>query len=188
MVGGLLNQKKKKVKRGGKKHKKSEPLVIFSTNAAGLKFKENSLKNVLKELNAGIFTIQETHFAKKGQFKLQDFEIFEAIRTKDKGGTMIGAHKALDPKLIIEYSEDFELVVIEIKIRNKEVRIMTGYRPQESWNEVDRMPFFISLEKEISKAELARKSIIIEMDSNSKLGKDYIYPWIHMVKHKMDVC
>ena len=174
MVGGLLNQKKKKVKRGGKKHKKSEPLVIFSTNAAGLKFKENSLKNVLKELNAGIFTIQETHFAKKGQFKLQDFEIFEAIRTKDKGGTMIGAHKALDPKLIIEYSEDFELVVIEIKIRNKEVRIMTGYGPQESWNEVDRMPFFISLEKEISKAELAGKSIIIEMDSNSKLGKDYI--------------
>ena len=36
------------------------------------------------------------------------------------------------------------------------------------------MPFFISLEKEISKAELAGKSIIIEMDSNSKLGKDYI--------------
>ena len=36
------------------------------------------------------------------------------------------------------------------------------------------MPFFIALEAEIVKAELAGKSVIIEMDSNSKLGPEYI--------------
>ena len=36
------------------------------------------------------------------------------------------------------------------------------------------MPFFITLEAEIIKAELAGKSVIIEMDSNSKLGAEYI--------------
>ena len=176
MEGLLKNQhgKRKRVKRGGRKHNKSEPLVIFSSNAAGLKLKAHSLKNVIQELNVGIFTIQETHFPKKGNFKHQNFEIFEAIRSKEKGGTMVGAHKALNPVLIQDYSEDFELIVIEIKIRDKEIRIMTGYGPQESWNEVDRIPFFVSLEKEISKAELLGKSIIIEMDSNSKLGKEYI--------------
>ena len=72
--------------------------------------------------------------------------------------------------LISEYSEDFELIVIEIKIQNKEIRIMTGYGPQETWSEEDRMPFFLALEQEIIKAEMQGKSMIIEMDSNIKLG------------------
>ena len=59
---------------------------------------------------------------------MDNFEIFEAIRKKEKWGSMIGAHKALQPILI----QEFELLVVEIKIRNKEIRIMTGYGPQES--------------------------------------------------------
>ena len=87
---------------------------------------------------------------------------------------MIGAHKALNPILIEEYSNDFELLVIEIKIKNKEIRLISGYGPQECWNELERIPFFVALEKEIAKAELLGKSIIIEMDSNSKLGTEWI--------------
>ena len=167
--------KKKKVKRGGRKFKhKNENLKIFSTNAAGLKNKANSLKNEIKNLNAGIFTVQETHYNKKGKFKLENFEIFEAIRKKHNGGTLIGAHKALKPMLIAEYSEDFELLVIEITIRNKDIRVMTGYGPQETWSDIERMPFFAALEEEIAKAEMLGKSMIIEMDSNSKLGKEII--------------
>ena len=36
------------------------------------------------------------------------------------------------------------------------------------------MPFFVSLEEEIVKALAEDKSLIIEMDANSKLGKDFI--------------
>ena len=136
-MGRVLDRSKnkKRVKRGGRKQRKPESLVIFSTNSAGLKSKLASFKSELSELNAGVFTLQETHFAKKGKLKLENYEIFEAIRTKVKGGTMIGAHKALKPILIEEYSEDFELLVVEIKIRNREIRIITGYGPQECWNE-----------------------------------------------------
>ena len=63
---------------------------------------------------------------------------------------------------------------MEVKIRNKEIRIISGYGPQETWPDVERMPFFVALEQEISKAEMEGKSIIIEMDSNSKLGPDLI--------------
>ena len=74
---------------------------MFSTNAAGLKSKVQSLKNEIKCTNAAVFTVQETHFPKKGKFKLENFEIFLAIRkNKFKGGTLIGAHKALSPMLI----------------------------------------------------------------------------------------
>ena len=51
---------------------------------------------------------------------------------------------------------------------------MSGYGPQESWKEDERLPFFIALESEIAKAELSGKSVIIELDSNSKLGPDYV--------------
>ena len=44
-MAGLLKNKKK-VKRGGRKFKKkNESLIVFSTNAAGLKLKVKSLKN-----------------------------------------------------------------------------------------------------------------------------------------------
>ena len=82
--------------------------------------------------------------------------------------------KALKPMLIKEYSDDFELLIVEIKIGDREVRIMTGYGPQESWSEIERIPFFLTLEEEIIKSEMLGISVIIEMDSNSKLGPDLI--------------
>ena len=121
-----------------------------------------------------MFTIQESHFGKKGKLKVENYEIFEAIRKKQKGGTIIGVHKGLKPILIKEYSDEFELIVVEIQIKNKEIRIMSGYGPQETWPEVDRMPFFMALEQEIIKAEMQGKSMFIEMDSNSKLGQEII--------------
>ena len=124
--------------------------------------------------NAGIFTVQESHYLTKGKISIENFEIFESIRKKAKGGTMIGVHKGLYPCLIQEYDSDFELLVIEVKISNKEIRIMSGYGPQECWPERDRIPFFLALEQEIIKAENSGKSILIEMDANSKLGPNII--------------
>ena len=92
---------------------------MFSAIADGLNKKVHSLKYQIKESNAAVFKIQETNFSKKGRFKHEDFEIFEAIRqNKEKGGCMIGIHKSLEPVLIEEYSEKFELIVTEVKISN----------------------------------------------------------------------
>ena len=51
---------------------------------------------------------------------------------------------------------------------------MTGVGPQENWDEDKRNPFFIALEAEVVKAHISGKSVIIEIDSNSKLGTRYI--------------
>ena len=87
------NRRKHKNKRGGRKHT-NENLTIFSTNAAGLKAKLDSFKNELNTSEAAIFTIQESHFNKKGKLRLENFKVFEAIRKEQKGGTIIGAHNA----------------------------------------------------------------------------------------------
>ena len=68
----------------------------------------------------------------------------------------------------------FELLVVEIEINHRAVRIMSGYGPQENWKEDDRTPFFSALEEEICKAEFAGISILIQMDANSKLGPEII--------------
>ena len=120
-MAGLLNKKKTKRGRGKKREKL---LNIFSTNSAGLKNKLKSLKNELKVLNVGVFTIQETHATKKGSIKVDGFDIYEAIRNKKKGGTMIGVHRGLNPMLISEYSDEFELIVVEVEIAKHKIRII----------------------------------------------------------------
>ena len=105
----------------------------------------------------------------------EEYEIFESIRqNKEKGGCLIGIHKSLDPVLIEEYSEKFELIVTKVKIANKEIRILTGYGPQETWSDEDKMPFYVALEEEVVKAQAEGKSIIMELDANCKLGTEYI--------------
>ena len=87
---------------------------------------------------------------------------------------MIGIFSTLNPILIEEYDDTFELLVVEIRVAGKEIRIISGCGPQETWKESERMPFFLALEKEIVKAEMENKSVMIAMDANSKLGPDVV--------------
>jgi hypothetical protein len=100
-------------------------------------------------------------------------QIYEAIRRKEHG-TMMGVHVSLQAMLFSEYSEKFEMLVVEVKISNKEVRVITAYGPQENVSIEERMPFFATLEEEIVSAYMSNKSIIIQMDANSKLGKEIV--------------
>ena len=99
----------------------------MTANAAGMKLKAQSIINIINNQNIGIFTLQETHFLKKGKLKLQGWQTFESIRKMKGGGSMIGAHESLNPILINEYSDKFELLVIEIVIGGKYLRVITGY-------------------------------------------------------------
>ena len=51
----------------------------------------------------------------------KDYKIFESIRDKLGGGSLIGIHNSLNPKLISEYNEEFELLVVETAIENKDI-------------------------------------------------------------------
>ena len=147
-------------------------LKMFSTNGAGVvNGKIDSLINEVKATGATIVTVQETHCRRKGRIQMDNMVVFESIRSKKGGGTICAIHQDLNPKLVEEYNEPYELIVVEIE-GNK--RIITGYGPQENWSEDKRLPFFISLEEEVVKAAVAGKSVIIEMDANSKLGPKYI--------------
>ena len=66
---------------------------------------------------------------------IDDHIVFEAIRKAKGGGTLISGHTDFNPKLIVQYEEEFELLVVEIELKEKHVRIISGYGPQENWPE-----------------------------------------------------
>ena len=74
--------KTKKTRRGwGAKGKKSSKFTIFGNNANGLKAKQDSLINTLKNLGSpSCVLIQETKLRHQGTFKLKGYQIFEKIR------------------------------------------------------------------------------------------------------------
>jgi exonuclease III len=99
-----------------------QTIKLFSTNAAGLKNgKVRSLRNEVINTKSNIITIQETHFTQKGRFQMNGMVVFEAIRKKKGGGTLMAIKEELKPKLIEEYIEDFELLVVEIEATNKTI-------------------------------------------------------------------
>ena len=150
-------------------------IKLFATNAAGvINGKMESLKSEVAASEATVVTVQETHCKQKGKIQMNKLVSFEAIRKKKGGGTICAIHEDMEPKLIEEYDTEFEMIVIEIKVKNRNIRIITGYGPQENWVEEKRMPFFTALESEIIKAKIEGKSVIVEMDANSKLGKEFI--------------
>ena len=143
----MKNHKTKihKVTRRGGKSISGLKLKVISTNSQGDKF--TSLGGLVKSKCAAVFTCQETMSRKKGKHSLDSFIIFEAIRKKTGGGSMLGVHESLNPHLIALYEEDFELIVVETKVGNKEIRFITGYGSQETWDETEKLPFLLHLTK-----------------------------------------
>ena len=118
----------------------NKSVIIYSTNGAGaVNGKAESLKSQVLATNANIVTIQETHCVRKGRIKMpQGFVIFEAIQKEKHGVTMCAIREELEPKLIEEYHDPFELLVVECKVNSKNIRIITGCGPQENWEESKR--------------------------------------------------
>ena len=149
-------------------------MYIVGANAAGLFNKIESLKRIINLFHPGVIFIQETKAARKNKLKLKDYEIFEHIR-KDSGGggILLALHRSLEPVIVSEGNED-EVITVEAKLGSQRVRFITAYGPQETSPEAAKSSFYQCLDLEIKKVKVVGVSICIEMDSNAKLGPNYI--------------
>ena len=62
----------------------------------------------------------------------------------------------------------------QVKVGDKNIRIINGYGPQKDDNIKDVLNFWHEIEAEVVKAKDENCMIIIEMDANAKVGKDVI--------------
>lgn len=173
-------KKPKKTRRGKRKSEiLNKNFSIVGTNAAGLKNKMPSLQNCITQLRPGVVFIQETKLYRKGQIKINEYEIFEQTRDKiHGGGLMIAAHEALEPVLVTEGDENAEILTVQGNVGGIPVRFMTGYGPQENEILQKKLDFYQKLDEEFQSAKEAEAGIILELDANAKIGpeKDKISP------------
>ena len=138
--------------------------------------KKESLLNNIQHFQPGVFFLQETKVSRKGQIKVENYEIFEVVRPNcPTGGSILtGVHKNLHPVFISGGEENIEILVVQAKIGKYECRFINGYGPQEYQNFEDRVNFYARLEQEVINAKMFENLICIEMDANAKLGPELI--------------
>ena len=174
---------KKNVKRGKRKsrrkliinNKNIKNMTLIGANTAGLLNKIQSLKSLISRFEPAVILLQETKVRSKNKLKLDNYFVYEHIRTESGGGGLLTAvHKSLEPVEITNIEDGEEILTVEAIINNKKVRFINDYGPQETASEDNRKAFFNFLDLEVRKAKTARSLVCIEMDSNAKLGSKLI--------------
>ena len=91
---------------------------------------------------------------------------------------LTAAHINTEPVLVSDHQDNgHEILVIQAKFGNKMCRYINAYGPQESTSLDQRnnnIEFYSILDQEVKNAQLLGHLVCIQMDSNAKLGPEYI--------------
>ena len=148
----------------------------MGTNSNGLKAKKTSLVNTLHFFNnPSVLTIQETKLRQNGIIKLEGYQIFEMHRLGLGGGLLTAVRHEIEPVLISQCEDEAEILVVQVKVGTRNIRILNAYGPQQlDVSPQIKLNFWQNLEKEIISAYEANCEIIIELDANAKVGPNII--------------
>ena len=173
------NKRKNRKRSEIRKHKlKPKKLRMFGVNAAGIKCKLDSLKNILERLNPQIWAVQETKLKPNERIKCDatdNFQMFYLYRHESQGGGLvIGVDKEIESTLVREGNDLVEAIVVQVVIGKLTIKIIVGYGPQENAPKEKKDKFWEFLEDEIIKADLENHGLIIQMDGNLHAGPEVI--------------
>ena len=148
-------------------------MSIFGTNSNGLSGKLSSLENAIKQLGYPSFvTIQETKL-RSHNFRLPGYQVFQKNRTGLGGGILTAVDENIGSVLVS--STESEILVVQSKIGDFNLRIINAYGPQEMESDKDNVfQFWQDLEKEVILAKESNCRILIQMDANAKVGCEII--------------
>ena len=168
-------KKRNRRKRKYSKHI-SQTLRFLGVNSAGLRSKLSTFHKVINDLKPSVFFIQETKLKEEGHVKIDDYVIFEKLRStkKNGGGLAIGAKPEFNPIWVKEGDEDVETLSINIFVKNLKIRCCTGYGPQEGDIKEKKELFWEYLDNEVIEAKNAGSGLIIQMDGNLWAGSEII--------------
>ena len=156
------------------KAKGHETLTVMSANANSLKNKLTSLKFNIAQLHPHIIVVQETKIKRKSQIELSGYQTYPTIRGDSGGGIMIACLSSLDPVLIFEGDAESEVLVVQVTLKSKPLRVIAGYGPQESSPVVVRETYRNTVEEQVERAYLAGCMVLIAEDANAKLGPELL--------------
>ena len=167
--------KVRKTRRTLKNKNVKNVFTVVGTNANGILGKRDSLFQIMDQLKPSVLFLQESKVGRKGQIKIPDYEIFEFVRSKANGGSLLtAAHSNLHPVLISSEECESEILVIQAKFGKYDCRFINAYGPQEYASLEDKISFYARLDQEVKNAKLFNCLFCLEMDANAKVGSEII--------------
>ena len=166
-----------KTRRGLSKHKTQNNFSLVGVNSNGISSKLKSLDHIISQKNPSVICIQETKVKKAGRIKVQskDYVTFELIRKESGGGGLATMVKAdLSPVWVSEGDDFTEVLVVEIHLDEKNIRIINAYGPQSCDSSERKTKFWSRIQQEIIEAQENNASVIFQMDGNLHAGKEII--------------
>ena len=135
-----------------------------------------SFKKVLNDLKPSVFFIQESKMKSSGNIKVENYIIFEKLRSKNEngGGLAIGCIPELKPAWVRESQEPIEALSIDIFVKNLKIRCCVGYGCQENDNIEKKNAFWEYLDNEVIEARKSGSGLVIQMDGNLWAGKEIV--------------
>ena len=88
----------------------------------------------------------------------------------------MGVDKNIESALIREGNDDTEVISVQVQLGGIPTRIIVGYGPQENDIIEKKKKFWDFIEREINEAELENHGLMIQMDGNLHLVKNYPNP------------
>ena len=86
---------------------------------------------------------------REGRINLDGYQIYELVRSSKLGGGLaLGALDKIDPAFISEGYDVTEILGVEVKLHNMQVRCINGYAPQESDSKDKKQKFWNRLKVE----------------------------------------
>ena len=173
----INSNKKRKTRRGLSKHKIQNKFSVVGVNSNGISSKLKSLDHIISKINPSVICIQETKVRKVGRISVQskDFVTFELVRKESGGGglaTMVRAD--LSPVWVSEGDDTTEVLVVEIHMEEKNIRIINAYGPQMCDSNEKKSKFWCRIQEEIREAAENHVGVILQMDGNLHAGSDII--------------
>lgn len=135
--GGKSNQSVKrkieqKTRRGYGRKNRNRQRKVNQSIANGIQAKKESLFGNINVFRPSVITLQETKLRKTGLLRLPGYQVFEKIRSGFGGGLLTAVDENLLPVLISTGKcETSEILVVQLKTENHNIRIINAYGPQE---------------------------------------------------------
>ena len=127
-----------------------------------------SFKKVLNDLKPSVFFIEESKMKTAGKINLENYIIFEKLRSNNEngGGLAIGCIPELKPCWVRESQEPVEALSIDIFVKNLKIRCCVGYGFQENYAIDQKEAFWDYLDNEVMEAK--------------KMDQLWLYTWMEI--------
>ena len=149
-------------------------VTVIGNNIASFNGKKESFLHMISEFCPGAVLLQETKLYQKGSVMVNDYCVFEKLRSQGEGGGLLTmVHENFNPVLIpvssqVQAAEN--ILVVEAELGKQKIRCINGYGVQESSPVSDKIEFISVLDEEIDLAVECGSLVCIQLDGNAKFG------------------